>query len=239
LVKSTRNTKRRLIMKKGRIVLGIMVMLLIAVLVGCGGGGGGGDAQTTLPTGTTTPHTDKTPTNTDTGGSSLNQILGQSTTYESVYYEMVSSVSGQGSMTMKYWMKGDKIRIEMVGMGTITLMDMAAKTMYYYTPATNTAIKMVYDITQEPDKPGEIIDYHPNIVGTEIFDGKECTVIEYSHGGVSAKAWIWNDTGFPVKMETTAAGVTTTVVWKNFDFSNIPDSMFELPEGVEVMEFGT
>lgn len=226
-------------MKKHMVIFGLLSVLMIAVLlVGCGGGGG---AQTTSPGGVTTPVGTTTPgggTPTSPSGGSLGQILGHASTYQSVYYEMVTTIPGQASMTIKYWMKGDKMRMEMADMGIITLMDMGERTMYYYTPATNTAMKMTYDDSQVPDEPGDILDYYPDIVGTEIFDGKECTVIEYGHAGESIKAWIWNETGFPVKMEVTSGGVTTTVVWRNFDFSNIPDSIFELPEGVEIMDFG-
>jgi hypothetical protein len=36
-------------------------------------------------------------------------------------------------------------------------------------------------------------------------------------------------------MESIESGVNTAVEWKNYDFSDIPDSMFELPEGVVMM----
>ena len=42
-----------------------------------------------------------------------------------------------------------------------------------------------------------------------------------------------------MKVEVTTAQGTMTVEYKNIDFSNIPDSEFELPPGVQIMEMPT
>ncbi len=206
-------------MKKHVITFGLLTVLLITtLLVGCGGGGGG---QTT----------------TTTTSKSLSDILHQAGSFPTVYYEIVTTTN-QIKMTIKYWMKNKKIRTEMPDSGVITFMDMEAHTMYMYNEATKTAIKMTYDPGQAPENPNQILEYTPNIVGTETIDEKNCTVIEYHYQGTNVKTWIWNDYGYPVRMETTTNGVTSVVEWKNFDFSDIADSMFELPEGVEVIDMG-
>jgi outer membrane lipoprotein-sorting protein len=67
-------------------------------------------------------------------------------------------------------------------------------------------------------------------------DGKVCLVVEYSYGGAKIKSWIWKEHGFPVRTETTTADGTTIIEFKNIDFGNIPDSMFEIPAGVQIIE---
>jgi outer membrane lipoprotein-sorting protein len=236
-------------MKKHIMIFGLLTVLLITTLLaGCGGGGGG--ASTTTPGGATTSPggattspggattSPVTTTTTVTTGDNLDEIIGQAAAFPTVRYDMITTVSGQMTMTVKYWMKNKKVRAEMPDTGVITLMDMDAHTMYMYTPATNTAIKIVYNTSQAPENPNQILDYTPNIVGTETIDGKVCTVIEYNYTQANVKTWIWNDKGYPVRMESTSNGVTSIVEWKNFDFSDIADSMFELPEGVEVIDVG-
>jgi outer membrane lipoprotein-sorting protein len=236
-------------MKKHIIVFGLLTVLLITTLLaGCGGGGGGTSTTTpggvttspggatTSPGGTTTSPV--TTTTTVTTGDNLENIISQAASFPTVYYEMVSTISGTMTMTVKYWMKNRKVRAEMSDTGIITLMNMDTHTMYMYTPATNTAVKMVYDASQVPGNPNQILDYTPNVVGTETIDGKVCTIIEYNYGQASVKTWIWNDKGYPVRMETTSNGVTSVVEWRNFNFSDIDDSMFELPEGVEIIDMG-
>jgi outer membrane lipoprotein-sorting protein len=78
--------------------------------------------------------------------------------------------------------------------------------------------------------------YHPQTTGTETIDGKLCLVVEYTVQGLSTKAWIWQEYGFPLKVVTETAQGTTMVEYKNIDFSGIPDSEFQLPPGVQIMD---
>jgi outer membrane lipoprotein-sorting protein len=74
------------------------------------------------------------------------------------------------------------------------------------------------------------------IVGNETVNGVATTVLQYSTttsgGTTTTKVWIWNDKGIPIKtQETVVMGemtFVTTKVMNNFDFSNIPDSEFDL-----------
>jgi hypothetical protein len=238
-------------MKKHTVIFALLAILLIAILLaGCGGGG---DTQTTSTTGTTTSPTgtttsptgtttsptvttttpaETTPTNT---GIPLSQTLGLAAKYPTVKYDMITTVTNMEAVTVKYWIKNQKIRIESESYHMILLMDFADQTMYMYLPAQNMATKMVFDANQAPEAPSTMLEYSPKIVGTETIDGETCTVIEYTYEQAITKTWIWNDKGFPLKMESSASGVTTTIEWKNFDFSDIPDSTFELPDGVQII----
>ena len=111
--------------------------------------------------------------------------------------------------------------------------------MYTYMPVQKTATKTTLDLSMVPESPitdvSSILDYSPNIIGTETIDGKVCTVISYDEPGTgSIKMWIWQEKGLPLKMEMTANGKTTTIDYTNIDFSDIPDSMFLLPDGVTI-----
>jgi hypothetical protein len=240
-------------MKKYIVFLGLLAILLIpALLAGCGGGvsttttppastATSPTATTTSPSGTTTSPTNTTTTpittTTTETGNLLNQILSQTTNYPTVYFEMKVTVTGlKEETTIKYWIKNyKKFRIEQVSTGLVIFINMEAQTMYMYYPDKKMVMKMAYDTKQAPESPSTVLAYSPKVVGTETKDGKECTVIEYTYQGESVKEWIWNDNGFPVRMVSEVSGVTTTIEWKNYDFSDIDDSIFKLPEDVQII----
>ena len=128
--------------------------------------------------------------------------------------------------------------MSMEGITTVSIIDQDAKTMYTYMPAQNMAMKTSYDQAQESatQEAGSITDFNPKTVGTESIDGKTCLVVEYTDEQSTTKMWIWRDRGLPVKMEMTTTEGKTTIEYKNYDFSDIPDSMFELPSGVQIIQ---
>jgi outer membrane lipoprotein-sorting protein len=220
--------------------------------------GTGSPTATTTPTGTTTPTatgtqtatatataTQTQPPTTTAGGSSLADILGQGAAIHSMKYDMIMTVTGQPTVTVTVWMKEQtKIREEMTAEGSTIIMifDMEEGVMYMYQPDQGMAMKMTLDTGQVPEDPlgdtSGILDYNPDIVGTETIDGKSCMVIEWTTSEGTVKEWIWAQYGFPLRMETTTSQGTTIIEFKNIDFSNIPDSMFELPDGVIVTTIG-
>ena len=123
------------------------------------------------------------------------------------------------------------------GQLVVTLMDMDAHTMYMYYPDQNMAMMMTYEPTESAiDEAQAISDYNPTIIGHETLDGKVCLVVEYTVEGATATMWIWEQHGFPIKIEMTTTEGTVIIEYKNIEFVDIPDSMFELPEGVEITE---
>ncbi|MFC1874550.1 hypothetical protein ACFLY3_00095 [Chloroflexota bacterium] len=106
--------------------------------------------------------------------------------------------------------------------------------MYY--PDQNMAMEMTYEpIESAIDEAQAIPDYNPTIIGHDTLDGKVCLVVEYSIEGETATMWIWEEHGFPIRVEVTTAEGTIIVEYKNIEFVDISDNMFELPEGVEIM----
>jgi outer membrane lipoprotein-sorting protein len=75
-------------------------------------------------------------------------------------------------------------------------------------------------------------DLNETVVGTEIMDGKECTVLLYESTMGSRKFWIWNEYGLIIRWEdeiVSSGDKYQKLEWNffNFDFSDIPDSMFK------------
>ena len=152
---------------------------------------------------------------------------------------MVMTSPGMPTMTTKMWIKNNKMRMEMTveGQLVVTLMDMDAHTMYMYYPDQNMAIKMTYEPTESAiDEAQAIPDYNPTIIGHETLDGKVCLVVEYTVEGSTSTVWIWEQHGFPIKIEMVTVEGTVIIEYKNIEFVDIPDSMFELPEDVEITE---
>ena len=191
---------------------------------------------------TSAPTTTTTSASTTTTGKTLNEILGLSASIGSIKYDMLVSGTGIPAMTTKMWIKKNKMRMEITqqGMNTVTLIDSDAKTMIAYMPAQNLAMKMPFDQNQVPASPADqaktITSSNARVTSTETFDGKVCTVVEYTSGQQYYKAWVWQDKGIAIRLEATISGTGKIISeYKNIDFSDIPDSMFQLPAGVKIM----
>ena len=221
-------------------------MLVVAMVLGCisliACGGGGGEGEGAPPSnGGTTPPGEEEEEEPPPSGETLSEILGRGTGITSVKYDMLINAPGMPTVTTHCWVKGNKIRIEMTEQGEtiIMLIDYDAGTLYMYMPEENMAMEMPFGqaTTSALDDTQAIAGYDYTVIGTETRDGKVCMVVEYSYGGTSAKAWIWKEYGFPIRIEVTTAEGMTITEFKNIDFADIPDSMFELPAGVQIMEF--
>ena len=235
-------------MKKLGIILIAVIALFSIVAVGCGGGEEATPTPTKAPGATVAPGTTATPeataepTSPPQPSGELGDILGKASAIDSVTYDMVMTGTGMPSSTTKMWLKNEaqkmKTETTVQGQTSVLLVDWGSEVAYSYMPAQNLAIKM--DLSTAPESPlegtGAIEGYDPTVIGTETYDGKECLVVEYTVEGVQTKMWLWKEYGFPVKVVTTTADATITVEYKNIDLGPIPDSVFELPEGVEIME---
>lgn len=81
-------------------------------------------------------------------------------------------------------------------------------------------------------------------VGHETIAGFNCALFEEtskeetSKVGTKTKVWLSLDKGWVVKLEMTTAELTATIESKEIDLNpTIPDSVFDLPAGVEIIEF--
>ncbi len=189
----------------------------------------------------TQPVPSSAPASTPAAGGTLSDILGKAAGIPSMKYEMVTTLNNQ-TTTATVWVKNKKMRMETTeqGQNVIILIDTNAKTMYMYSPEQNMAFKM--DFSQAPqsatNEADAILQYTPTVVGTETINGIPCEVIQYNAKGEMTKAWIWQAKGLPVRVQATTAQGTSTTDFKNYDFSDIPDSQFALPAGVQVTTLG-
>ena len=122
------------------------------------------------------------------------------------------------------------------GQTMIILMDMNARTMYEYMPDQNMAYQMTWNPTTKSatDEAQSIMQYNPTIIGTETIDGKVCTVVQYTVEGQTAKMWLWQEHGLPIRAEVTSPQGTVVMEYKNIQLTDIPDSTFVLPDGVQI-----
>lgn len=167
---------------------------------------------------------------------SLDTLLTRAQNVSNIRYDIVS---GEPKTTQKFWFKGKKMRME--ADKTVSIFDQEDQVMYIYTPAENKAIKMSLALGQQTEK--SIIDeiaslnnYKPEVIGNEVIEGKNCLVIQYKWGSTITKQWLWKKYGLPVKIETDDGKTKTAVTYENFDFSPIPDNMFELPKDVQITD---
>ncbi len=199
-------------------------------------------SKTTPPVTSSATTTSKTIQSTTTTGKTLSDMLGLSSNIVSIKYDMLVSGPGIPAMTMKTWVKKNRMRTEMTQQGTnvVMLIDNDAKTMYTYMPDQNLAMKIPFDQNQVPASPADqaktITSSNARVTSTETYDGKVCTVVEYTSGQQYYKAWVWQDKGIVIRLEATISGTGKIISeYKNIDFSDIPDSMFQLPAGVKIM----
>ncbi|MFA5375070.1 MAG: hypothetical protein WC455_04860 [Dehalococcoidia bacterium] len=233
-------------------VLGLIIVLGISMAaIGCGSGERSEPTPTPTPTATEEPgETGELPAN-----------------YK---FFMTWSDSDGNSGEMQYWVKGEKWNTAWsttpAGSETETEMMLIydGQSGYLYMPAMNQVYK--YATSWEMANPGQQFsqqfqdDYYGDVSDETILagfqaacsggasiDGQEtvnsipCTkfTCNFAEGGVS-NTWISDSSGWPVKVETTIDGKTTTVEYSNIEFNaDIADSMFDInamAPGVPIIE---
>ncbi|MBN1189119.1 MAG: outer membrane lipoprotein carrier protein LolA [Dehalococcoidales bacterium] len=167
----------------------------------------------------------------------------------SMKFDMVMS---DGMMVSKMYQKGKKSRMEtnMMGSDMIVITDGDKQVSYMWMVDENKA--MMTDM--EEDTPAasqtsieDLWDADLVYEGTEVLDGKTCSVVEYSQitaqGKMTGKVWIWQEKGVPLRMETGISGaaqqgmnMNIVIDFENYEFTDLPDSLFELPPDVEIVD---
>jgi hypothetical protein len=236
-----------------RIILAILLMALFVSstlwLIGCGGGNSqsstaaaaksnAAQIQTSISPSSNSQTLSTKPASTP----SLTDILKNITGVTSIKYDSLITGPGGTTVTQKIWANKTKMRSEtsMQKGSSIILTDMEKQTMYNYLPDQNTAIKMDFNQASAPvnQDPSSILKYNPQIMGIEPVDGKLCLIIQFTREQSTVREWRWQEKGLPLKVETATATGKTTMEMKNIDFSVIPDSMFDLPAGVKIVDIG-
>jgi len=233
---------------KKLIALALVVVMVLGCisLVACNGGGGDGatttppaGGETTPAGGETTPPPDETTTPPE---ETLEDILGYGAGITAVQYEMVITAPGVGTMTTYVWMEQDKMRTEMTegGETVVMIVDYGAGTAYLLYPDMAMAMEIPFDpgAVELPIAESQSIpDYDYQILRTETLNGKECMVVQYTSPEGTVQMWIWVDNGFPIRTEVTTPQGTFISEFRNIQFGDIEDEMFEVPPGYTIAEF--
>ncbi|MDF9407879.1 hypothetical protein L7E55_05815 [Pelotomaculum isophthalicicum JI] len=108
-------------------------------------------------------------------------------------------------------------------------------------------MKMVFEKqdnkqSENPFDYGKDIDTSPDkykVLETTVYDGIKCKVIAATgaDGKDNLKMWVREDYGIPIRLETTGAdGSKTVIEYKNMTVEKQPANTFRLPAGVTVTD---
>jgi len=175
---------------------------------------------------------------------SLSGVLDKARGISSYSCEIEVTIPQEEPITAKTWWKGDKTRWEgnFEGQDVVLLLDLGAQEALVYMPDEKMAFRMDYSSAEETvgEPPQlqieEMMEYQPETLGTEVIDGKECLVASYSKAGEQVKIWVWLEHGLPIRTEITTAEGTTVMTLTNIQIGGVDDSIFELPDDVEIMD---
>lgn len=139
---------------------------------------------------------------------------------------------------MKTWEKPNRVRMETTeqGASVVILVNADTQTVFRFLPAQNIAQKMPYPSPARTAMQAvrALASLNTMVTGTEKLGGKDCMVVSFQAGDSQTRMWLWQERGFPLRLEETALAGKTVVEYSNVDFAAIPDSTFELPTGVTV-----
>ena len=190
-----------------------------------------------------TPMQAKTPASTS-ASKTLGDILGKDKNIGDVQFDMVVTSPGIQPIMEKVYSKNAWIEnkmkfryeIKLKESTNIYLLDYSTQTGYMWLKEQNTAYKI--NMSQSPSNPTENVNQiKPSYLGTEIVEGKLCDAYQYSYQNVLAKIRVWKEKSFPVRMETTTSSGTTIIEYKNIVFGTLSNDLFQLPAGVQIMQF--
>ena len=164
----------------------------------------------------------------------------------SVSYDQ-KTTQGREVTTGEVSMKDEMFRMDMTADGqTMAIIHNASGT-YTYMPAEGMAMKLAaLNPSQQPVEGAE--DYLQYLnegqaekIGNETVDGHACDIYRFNDPETkgTVTVWVWTEKQFPVKMEFDGAKGKMLMEFRNIHLgTNIPDSLFELPPGVQVMDMG-
>jgi outer membrane lipoprotein-sorting protein len=177
----------------------------------------------------------------------LSDLLTTMQNVPSYSYEVVVT-SLDGTITSgRFWKKGGNIKFENTvdDQVMVYILQEAEEKAYLYFPAEETAMIVDWETAQTTaenmafeETLDDLESYHPTIMGEETIDGKNCLVVQTAFEGMEIKSWLWKEYGLPLKSEMKTDEGTTTSELRNIQIGEIADSVFELPAGVEITDFG-
>ncbi len=222
------------------LVMILCLLLLSGALAGCGGDNNDREqnqqSEVSDNAGAENPESEDTVT--------LEDIFTRSSAIDSLTFEWEMTGTDGFSSSGTQYIQGSNFRMDanVQGAGQATMLYKAdTNEAWMVNLDQNTAMKLgTYDAETESVNPLEPMSAYAedmyNVVGQENIDGKRCTVMEVTDGTTYTKMWVWEEYGFPLKMEIVADGNQINYEYKNVSFDKIPDSVFEVPAGVQIMD---
>ena len=158
-------------------------------------------------------------------------------------YEMtMTNPEGQTITQLMKFAEGKPVRMKMTHENEWVIMDMAERVMYAYSSEQKIAMKIAMegeDGAEGEQMPAPTVDEFDSatpITGTETLDGVACWVMEAAPQGEAEKVKIWIDRDYSLIRQMQAG---EELVKFEYDRINaVPDSEFNLPKGVKVMDMG-
>ncbi len=156
-------------------------------------------------------------------------------------YEMTISLPEGDKVTQLVKLEdGELVRAKMITEGDEwMLVDKAEGVIYTYSPEMQAAVKLPMESgegegTEMPTIDVDSFDADAAIVGSETIDGVDCWVVDtiVKEEGNEAKVWVGKEDGLLRQAEAEGKVIKFT-----YDKINaVPDSEFELPEGIEILD---
>ena len=158
-----------------------------------------------------------------------------------------SATTADGTVTSgKMWEQaGKKMKIQTTANNVVNVMiiDQVANTMTIYQPATKQGMKTTVNIpVQDPESYAKDLNVgNVQDLGTENIDGDTCRVIQYTtttgtnNTTATAKMWLSEKLGFPLKVEVTDSdGATTIIQYSNVKVGDLSSDTFKVPSDVKI-----
>ena len=162
---------------------------------------------------------------------------------DTVSYVQVMESSGVPPVTVKVWIKDDRMRMESEAQGEKLITIKRSDGIYNYIPSRDMLTKLPRfgeenNNSPTSENPLNYVEYlrsqDAKFTGNDTINGYECDVYEYvdKYSRAHVIAWIWKEKEFPVQMMIKPpVGYQTLVTFRDIKINGpVSDELFELPK---------
>lgn len=152
---------------------------------------------------------------------------------------------GHRVMRSKVMVADQRARIESTMEGIEHIILKNDHDIYSYMPKTGVAMRLPslepsQGVVEHPeDYLGYLNEHNAKLIGSETVNGYACDVYTFVDptNRAGTKVWVWKEKQFPVKLEQQTPEGTMLLELTNIQLdTHVPDSAFELPSGVQLMD---
>ncbi|MFH1895531.1 MAG: hypothetical protein ABIJ74_03075 [archaeon] len=198
----------------------ILVIFLLAVLAGC---------------------IQQPETKGKVSAQTIQEILAKAKNINNIEYTVMFSLDGtELPATIQVWQKGNKYKMsseymglksEIIFDGTNSFNYSQEEDIYYKTETTTDTSAIDFKAIAEQ----ALKDVSMKELGKEEINGLQATIIEFSYSEegstpLQTKAWISDEYGIPIKLESTTDAGKISMELKNIKVNSVNDSVFVIPQ---------